>query len=395
MNLQKTDLPEIAILKNDALIVYKDLSYISKKNNRSKLQIEAEKNLKINQPSGVITNRIQKKIQTIINNWVDAINYDIEYNGNTKKLYPALITLTLCYTQMHTDKELNRIALGRFIQQIKRDFGVINYLWRAEKQKNGNIHYHIIVDKFIHYKKINDVWNSILIDLEYVLYYQLKSYLVYCNSPLNDVEIAINNCLIMNDMVNDIGFNNTFKLPNSTDIHSLKSIKNVSKYLSKYMTKNDDYLKLVKLDYAYNDGKIDKELYLKERIVLMDILDKSKINARLWGCSDGLRALKDISLNIGDQMNDFIMDVINDDKTKIVSHDNLTIIYNTNLQEFAIKNEFIASELRQHKIRNFHHSYTYNKKDYLHLKEPFVFDEVDLKDYLVLNELSLQLDLFN
>jgi hypothetical protein len=97
----------------------------------------------------------------------------------------------------------------------KRKWGLTNYIWRAEKQKNGNIHFHILSDKFIPYTELRESWNRIVEKLGYVTRFRDK---------------------------------NGMKKPNSTDIHSLNKVKNISNYILKYMVKNENSI--------CNDGRI-------------------------------------------------------------------------------------------------------------------------------------------
>jgi len=118
----------------------------------------------------------------------------------------AFITLTLPSMQTHSDNQLKSDCLDSFLTEIRKGYGVKNYLWRAEKQKNGNIHFHIVVDRFIPHWQIKNRWNRILERLGYVTRFAEKH-----------------------------GHND----PNSTDVHSLKHVLNALAYLMKYATKDE------------------------------------------------------------------------------------------------------------------------------------------------------------
>src|SRR5690606_39568338 len=67
--------------------------------------------------------------------------------GSTYKFRLSFITLTLPSPQGSiSDKEIKRGPLRMFIQKMGRRYGMYNYVWKAEKQKNGNIHFHITTD---------------------------------------------------------------------------------------------------------------------------------------------------------------------------------------------------------------------------------------------------------
>jgi len=105
------------------------------------------------------------------------------------------------------DKFIKRNLLNRFLIESKRKIGLNNYVWKAETQKNGNLHFHLTTDKYYDSTLLRDTWNNIqksfgLLDSFYKKY-------------------------------------NHFE-PNSTDVHSVQSIKFLDAYLLKYLKKEVD-----------------------------------------------------------------------------------------------------------------------------------------------------------
>jgi len=117
------------------------------------------------------------------------------------------LTLTLSSAQENiTDREINKQVLQPFLRDCKRKLGMKEYVWKAEKQKNGNIHYHIISDLFGDIPLIRKFWNN------------------------------HQNTLKLIDKFDSIhGHNN----PNSIDIHYVKTDTALVKYLMKYLGKNE------------------------------------------------------------------------------------------------------------------------------------------------------------
>lgn len=120
----------------------------------------------------------------------------------------AFITLTLPAPQTHTDQEIKHHCLNQFLVEIRRRNGVRNYIWRAEKQRNGNIHFHILVDKFIPWEQMRDRWNRICSKLGYL---------------------------------DEFFVRHGHYVPNSTDIHSIRKVRSTREYLLKYCTKDDQH----------------------------------------------------------------------------------------------------------------------------------------------------------
>ena len=80
----------------------------------------------------------------------------------------VFITLTLSKPQLTNDNDVKRKMLNTFIIHLVKKYGAINYLWKAEKQKNGNIHFHIVTDVFIDKTELNHYWDSIQAQHNYI-----------------------------------------------------------------------------------------------------------------------------------------------------------------------------------------------------------------------------------
>lgn len=74
----------------------------------------------------------------------------------------GFLTLTIHSPDRNiTAKEAHEKCLEPFLQWIRRVHGCKLYLWKAELQKRGQIHYHITLDTFIHYNEIRLKWNEL------------------------------------------------------------------------------------------------------------------------------------------------------------------------------------------------------------------------------------------
>lgn len=185
------------------------------------------------------------------------------------------ITLTLPAKQVHSDQEIKSRCLNNFISVLRKKVGLRHYLWRAEAQANGNIHFHLITDRFIHYSKIQQWWNQSTELLGYVSKFQ-----------------------------NLHGHRN----PNSTDVHSVKHVKRLASYLSKYFCKNRAFACIGEL--REEKGKQFEILY-GSREYKAEAADKKRgkvighvlgglirpIEGRLWFCSASLSGIKSIKID--------------------------------------------------------------------------------------------------
>lgn len=116
----------------------------------------------------------------------------------------SFITLTISGRERKVNtKEGNKQLLEPWLRHMRRRALMRSYIWKAEFQKNGQLHYHITTNRWIHYQLIRDTWNNILAEKG------LTSNWDY----------------------------STGKSPNSTDVHSVYKQEDISKYLAKYMSK--------------------------------------------------------------------------------------------------------------------------------------------------------------
>lgn len=169
---------------------------------------------------GILSPSAKKKLIKAINLLV-AISRPkkaIDFKTNREfKFRINFITLTLPSAQgAVSDKELKQVALKQWIEYWRDHADGMSYVWRAERQANGNLHFHIITDRYIHYREIRDTWNKRLAAWHFIDEFERK-------------------------------FNHRF--PNSTDVHSVQKIKNLGAYIAKYMSKSEKHAQKI-------DGKV-------------------------------------------------------------------------------------------------------------------------------------------
>jgi len=89
--------------------------------------------------------------------------------GQLFKFKVNFITLTLPAMQGSiTDKEIKRECLDVWLKSAKRVFKLNSYVWRAERQKNGNLHFHLITDCYMPFDQLRDSWNNRLERLGFI-----------------------------------------------------------------------------------------------------------------------------------------------------------------------------------------------------------------------------------
>jgi len=236
-----------------------------------------QSNFKEKATKGKISKQAQKKISRAI----DYLMYNAKpkeipkgYRGAGKKFKICFVTLTLPSKQIHSDKLIVQEILQPMLNWLRKHHDVRNYIWRAEKQKNNNIHFHLLCDRFIDKSDLRQSWNRYCQNLGYVSRYKANQL------DWNKNGFTVRKRLLKTWSENAQkeaylrGLTEDWCNPNTTDVHSIKRLHNVKKYLCKYLCKS----KFVSIPSHEIDGKLCSELLT--------------ISGRLWACSESLSKIR-------------------------------------------------------------------------------------------------------
>lgn len=152
----------------------------------------------------------------------------------------SFITLTLSSKQKHSDMDIKKQCLHNFLDIIRKRYNVSKYIWRAEAQGNGNIHFHIICDKYIPWSDVRKIWNVQQERLDYVSNFvrnQLGGGLQRDIFGGSGAKVPASAFISRKESIENIL---SAWSPNSTDVHAIKNIKKLYEYLCKYMAKKND-----------------------------------------------------------------------------------------------------------------------------------------------------------
>ena len=133
--------------------------------------------------------------------------YNHPLTGKRLSFRIALITTTLSAPQGGiSDREIKKGLLEPLLRKLRK-YGLRNYIWKAERQRNGNIHFHIFVDAFIDKTDLRNIWNRLQAKYHFIQAFRTKH-----------------------------GHSD----PNSTDIKAVVTEDGLIKYMLKYMIKPVD-----------------------------------------------------------------------------------------------------------------------------------------------------------
>lgn len=161
--------------------------------------------------TGQMTASAKKRLIRAINLLIAISKRKKAIHFDTKKEFwfrVNFITLTLPSPQGSvSDKELKKKCLKPFLEYWQDKHSEFTYVWRAERQGNGNLHFHLLSNTYLHYQFIRDVWNSKLNLLGFIDEFQK---------------------------------NHHHSNPNSTDVHAVTQIRHLAAYMAKYMAKKEE-----------------------------------------------------------------------------------------------------------------------------------------------------------
>lgn len=137
---------------------------------------------------------------------------------------------TLCTLTLVNDCEDTKAVkmLNKFLTATKKQIGAYNYVWVAERQQNGRIHFHMVIDRRLDINYINSLW----------IIQQYNSGVMHQEA---NSKLMLETGLTFKQLhkQGDKGYKLAHKFLNPVDIVKVNSIDGVSAYLTNYVIKNE------------------------------------------------------------------------------------------------------------------------------------------------------------
>lgn len=223
---QPTLLPLCKIFPYRIICYYEsDKNRIYREDQGNNLKVDRIKTYK-----GKISDCAKRKISERLACWsymCILFNKNLKNNTLVNQRKLVFITLTLSEPQRHSDLYIKEKLLEMFLKRVKDTKGTLNYFWKAEKQKNGNIHFHLIVDVYLDKDWIRHTWNICQKFYGYTREYEKK---------------------FKNDN------------PPSTHVQMVNSGKLSTRYLLKYVSKQDSNVDFKGRIYSFSDSLLNLKM---------------------------------------------------------------------------------------------------------------------------------------
>ena len=229
-------------LRQRSIVVYTDKIYTKPKVEEYRFKFNKSESKKTY--SGQVTTHSQRRIRKAVQILVQKSNWQQVYNPITMSEFRFKLNfITLTIPDLCTDltaKESYRLLLKPFLQTMQRVHGMRDYIWKAELQQRGTIHYHITTNTFINYMHIKKRWNKLLDKAGLMEDYKAK---------------------------------HNHSNPNSTDVHKVYNDDNIESYLEKYISKDEKSKSSV-------NGKVwDCSISLKSnKLFTVDLSPQNELN---------------------------------------------------------------------------------------------------------------------
>lgn len=190
-------------LRNSSLIYYNQAEHDSNSNYKSNNNSFSKSN-RNSAYTGQVKEGTKKRIRKALDLFMQSTYNQQIFNPVSNRMINfrlAFITLTISNKEIQDHKFCYNNLLRPFLQWLDKTIKVNSYIWKAELQKRGQIHYHITISNFIHHTEIREKWN----------YLQRKAGLIENNQH-----------------------------PPSTEIKQVHKINNIEHYLAKYISKSEN-----------------------------------------------------------------------------------------------------------------------------------------------------------
>lgn len=164
--------------------------------------------------SGKVSDMVEKRVRKAIDLLLQASPSRIIWNSVSMSYHPFSIgfwTLTISDKKLHPHQEVVKKCLAPFLDWLRYKKAL--YIWKAELQERGQIHYHLTVNQFIPWTEAAKQWNRSQRKAGY-----------------------------LTDYAKEYGHYN----PNSIDVHSVVNLRDIEAYLVKYIVKNDKTGRILK-----------------------------------------------------------------------------------------------------------------------------------------------------
>lgn len=263
---------------------------LAKANEARRAAIQAKKDFEesTGETPPVLSRKAQKRLINSVNWLVASAKEKRVFSKTSEKSFTFkvnFITLTLPTTDHGiSDHFFKSTLLHAFINNCRASHNLRNFVWKVEAQENGNIHAHFTTDTFIHHEEVRRIWNKILSSHGIVRKYTEKHARMTKEEYVSMYTSEKGRSIEQLEKAFEVGQKQAWTNPNTTDVHAVHKVKDISAYMAKYMSKNE--------------------------------ADRRRISGRVWSCNYALSAKNKLIVECYSTRGMSIIDELQDDSIK-------------------------------------------------------------------------------
>jgi len=252
-------------LRNSSLVYYNQAEHDNNNSFKSNTNSFSKSN-RNSAYTGQVKEGTKKRIRKALDLFMQSTSNQQIFNPVSNRMINfrlAFITLTISNNTTQEHKFCYTNLLRPFLQWLDKTVKVNSYIWKAEVQKRGQIHYHLTISSFIHHTAIRDKWN----------YLQRKNNLIENNET-----------------------------PPSTEIKQVQKINNIEHYLAKYISKDGSDNNTVN-DKGFNEVAMNQDCIMGNILSCYPVstMNDFFIDSKVWDCSANLKKHKYFTLELNEK----------------------------------------------------------------------------------------------
>lgn len=221
---------------------------------RSAAQIQAfRRNFTSNDHQGRVSRHTARKIRLAIQWLVFLARAKKVTCPDSKKTFTYKVGLATVSLPSGADSIephfFRKVLLTALLDAMRYHFGLRNYIWKIERQNNGRLHAHITLDQYIPHTWLNQFWNATLKKHGILDHYHRRFSVMtqgdYIRHRLKtdhqkQRERHPSHAAYIESIIQAYrkGCEADWYRPNTTDIRSVRNIRNLAAYMVKYLSKD-------------------------------------------------------------------------------------------------------------------------------------------------------------
>lgn len=265
---------------------------------------------RLNAYSGEFTAGAKKRCRKAINLMVQGTRRRWIVNPITKRMQLhqlSFITLTVSDTGDLLDGCFAYSKLlSPFLSWLRKTKGVNTYVWKAERQINEQIHYHLTLPDFIHYQEIRKKWNALQKKAGIIARYRKNQQAFHKDGFRVREDLLEQWPEVSQRAAYERGVATNWEDPNSTDVHKVFKVKDLAAYLSKEFGKTLQNQKGRKHYAAQLEDELPRLIAEGDTDRYLQMLKLSSNAAKVWDCSANLSKGKYFSVEMKQQQFEYL-----------------------------------------------------------------------------------------